>query len=59
MKEPGLLAPSVGRMSAPLVLAVAGLSTHATPLTAAEPVRVQSAGSAAKSDVKKVFWAIA
>ena len=58
MKEPGLLAPSLGRTIEPEVLVVTGLSTHAPPLTAAEPLRVQSAGSAAKSDAKKVFWAI-
>ena len=55
VKEPGLLVPSLGRMNAPLVLAVAGLSTHAPPVTWAEVSRLQPSGSVAKSLEKKVF----
>ena len=41
-----------------LVLAVAGVSTHAPPVTWAELVRVQSGGRVVKLLEKKVGWAM-
>ena len=43
-------------MNAPLVLAVAGFSTPAPPVTWAEVSSVQPSGSMVKSLEAKVFW---